>query len=122
MKKKILVVEDEPGMVMLLKARLESRGYRVYSAKDGIEGIQKAKELHPDVILLDVMMPRLDGYSMAQRLKEDDTTTSIPLVVVTIKEAMRPLFKKLGVDYFFTKPFEDEELLSAVKRILSDER
>ena len=66
-------------------------------------------------------MPKLDGYSMAQRLKEDDVTTGIPLVVVTVKETMRPLFEKLGVSNFFTKPFEDEELLGTVERILANE-
>jgi DNA-binding response OmpR family regulator len=119
-KKKILVVEDEPDLVLMLKERLKSEGYRVEAAFDGMEGIEKAKRIRPDLILVDVMMPKLDGYSMAQRLKEDDLTTGIPIIVVTIKETMRELFQKLGVNNFFTKPFDTEELLRAIKGILAD--
>jgi DNA-binding response OmpR family regulator len=119
-KKKILVVEDEPDLVLMLRERLKSEGYRVEAAFDGMEGIEKAKRIRPDLILVDVMMPKLDGYSMAQRLKEDDLTTGIPIIVVTIKETMRELFQKLGVNNFFTKPFDTEELLRAIKGILAD--
>lgn len=119
MKKKILIVEDEKDLILMLRERLESEGYEVHSAPDGIEGIKKAKALRPDIILVDVMMPRLDGYSMAQKLREDDLTTGIPIIAVTIKETMRELFKKIGVNHFFTKPFNDEELLSAIKNILA---
>lgn len=121
MKKKILIVEDEPDLVLMLKARLESEGYEVYSAYDGIEGIKKTKKIKPDVILVDIMMPKLDGYSMAQRLKEDDSTTSIPIIVVTIKETMKDLFTKMGINHYFTKPFKTEELLDAIKRVMSEE-
>lgn len=119
MRKKILIVEDEPGLVLMLKARLESEGFQVHSAADGIDGIKKAKTIRPDIILVDIMMPKLDGYSMAQRLKEDDITTGIPIVVVTVKETMKDLFKKIGVNHYFTKPFNDEELLGTIKNILS---
>lgn len=122
MKKKILVVEDEPGLVVMLRARLESEGYKVYSAFDGLEGIKQAKKLKPDIILVDIMMPKLDGYAMTQRLKEDDITTGIPIIVVSIKETMKDLFRKIGVNCYFTKPFSDEDLLSAVKKIVSDKK
>jgi len=117
-KKKILIVEDEPDIVLVVKARLESEGYEVHSAADGIAGIAKAKSIRPDVILVDVMMPKLDGYSMAQRLKEDDVTTGIPIIVVTIKDTMMDLFKKIGVSYYFTKPIDMDALLSAIKCII----
>lgn len=119
-KKKILIVEDEPDLVLMLKERLKSEGYNVEAAFDGVEGIEKAKKTKPDLILVDVMMPKLDGYSMAQRLKEDDSTTGIPIIVVSIKETMKELFQKLGVNHFFTKPFDTEQLLSAIKNILAD--
>ena len=118
-KKKILIVEDEPDLVLMLKARLKSEGYDVYSAFDGIEGIKKTKELRPDLILIDVMMPKLDGYSMAQRLKEDDVTTGIPIIVVTIKDSMETLFRKIGINHYFTKPFKTEELLNTIKNVLA---
>lgn len=120
-KKKILVVEDEPDLVLMLKERLKSQGYKVEAAFNGLEGIEKAKKIKPDLILVDVMMPELDGYSMTQRLKEDDLTTGIPIIVVTIKETMKELFQKLGVNDFFTKPFDTEQLLSSIKNILADD-
>ncbi len=120
-KKKILVVEDEPDLVLMLKERLKSQGYKVEAAFNGLEGIEKAKKIKPDLILVDVMMPELDGYSMTQCLKEDDLTTGIPIIVVTIKETMKELFQKLGVHNFFIKPFDTEQLLSAIKNILADD-
>lgn len=119
-KKKILVVEDEPDLILMLKERLKSEGYKVEAAFNGLEGIEKAKKIKPDLILVDVMMPELDGYSMTQRLKEDDLTTGIPIIVITIKETMKELFQKLGVNNFFTKPFDTEQLLEAIKNILAD--
>jgi DNA-binding response OmpR family regulator len=116
-KKKILIVEDEPDLVLMVKARLESEGYEVYSALDGIEGIKKARAIRPDVILVDIMMPKLDGYSMVHRLKEDDMTTGIPIIVMTIKETMKELFKKIGVNHYFTKPVNMKDLLSAIRNI-----
>jgi CheY-like chemotaxis protein len=65
-------------------------------------------------------MPQLDGYSMAQRLKEDDLTTGIPIIVVTIKETMKELFQKLGINNFFTKPFDTDKLLGVIRTILAD--
>ncbi|MEI8175803.1 MAG: response regulator transcription factor [Candidatus Omnitrophota bacterium] len=120
MKKKILVVEDEPDLVVMLKARLESEGFSVESAGDGIEGIKKAKKIHPDIILVDFRMPKLDGYSMAQRLKEDDGTTGIPLIVISVTETVRDLFKALGVNYYFTKPLDIEHLLNTIRNVLGN--
>jgi DNA-binding response OmpR family regulator len=104
----------------MLRERLKSEGYNVEAAFDGLEGIEKAKKIKPDLILLDVMMPQLDGYSMAQRLKEDDLTTGIPIIVVTIKETMKELFQKLGINNFFTKPFDTDKLLGVIRTILAD--
>jgi DNA-binding response OmpR family regulator len=118
MKKKILVVEDEPDLVLMVKERLKSEGYRVYGAFDGLDGIKKAKRLKPDIILVDIMMPKLDGYSMTKKLKEDDATTGIPIIIVTIKETMKDLFASLGVKYYFTKPVETSELLKTIETVL----
>lgn len=119
-KKKILVVEDEPDLVLMLEARLQSEGYEVHSAFDGLEGIKKAKKVKPDIILVDIMMPKLDGYSMSKRLKEDDITTGIPIVVISSKDTMRGLFKALGVNHYFTKPIEMNELLTTIANILAN--
>lgn len=116
-KKKILIVEDEPDLVLMLKARLRSEGYQVYAAFDGLEGIAKAERLKPDVILADIMMPKLDGYSMAKRLKEADITTGIPLIIISVKETMKELFKGLGVNHYFTKPVNIDELLVVIKQL-----
>jgi len=119
-KKKVLVVEDEPDLVLMLEARLTSEGYEVYSACNGLEGIKKAKKVKPDIILADIMMPKLDGYSMSKRLKEDDVTTGIPIIVISVKGTMRGLFKALGVNHYFTKPIAMDELLSTISNILAN--
>ncbi len=119
-KKKILIVEDEPDLITMFKARFESEGYRVDSACDGLDGIKKTKKIRPDLILLDIRMPKLDGYSMAKQLKEDDLTTGIPIIVVSAKETMKAFFKELGINHYFVKPVDIPDLLRDIKNMLKE--
>jgi len=83
MKKKILIVDDEQEQIEFASAVVEENGYEAISAKNGVQGIEKARKEHPDLILLDIMMPQKGGIGMYQDLKEDETTRSIPVVIVT---------------------------------------
>jgi len=119
-KKKILVIDDEPDFVNLIRVRLEANGYEVIEAYEGEEGLKKAKAENPDVILLDIMMPKNDGYTLMRALKNKETTESIPIIVLTAKPGMRDLLVMEGVDDYIVKPFEDEELLLRIKKALKE--
>ncbi|MBI5555343.1 MAG: response regulator [Elusimicrobia bacterium] len=117
--KKILVVDDEPHVRILLKSRLEANGYAVVTAYGGTQALEKVKEEKPDLILLDIVMPDLNGYEVAQRLKSDPETAALPIIIFTASN-IRELEDKcrdLGVDYVIMKPFSPEVMLGMVKEL-----
>lgn len=121
-KKRILCIEDEPETTNLVKLILNREGYEVLGADGGEEGLQMVKDEKPDLILLDLMMPDMDGWQVYQHLKEDEDTKDIPVIVVTAK--VQSIDKVLGlqvakVDDYITKPFRPEELSERVKYVLS---
>jgi adenylate cyclase len=117
---RILAVDDTPENVEILRMRLEANGYEVVTAADGEEGVRKARELRPDLILLDIMMPKLDGISAVRLLKQDETLRSIPVILVTAKADTRDVVEGLdaGGDDYLTKPFEHRALLARVRSML----
>jgi len=119
-KKCILVVDDEPDIVTLVKSRLEANGYEVISAYNGKDGIEKALEAQPDMILLDLMMPIMDGYEAGQKLKDNPLTKDIPLILFTAASAEEVAKKGAetieAIDYV-VKPFDDAALLFLINRI-----
>lgn len=119
-KARILVVDDEDRNLRLMEAMLTPLGYEVILAHDGEEALQKVKEIPPDVVLLDVMMPRMDGFEVARRLKEDEETTIIPIVMVTALREVEDRVKALevGADDFLSKPVEKTELRARVQSLL----
>jgi len=118
MSKKILVIEDEPGILLSLKDEFESQGYTVYSAEDGEKGFKMAKQQKPDLIILDIMLPVLDGYEVCKRLRMEGDTTPIIMLTVKDKEIDRVLGLELGADDYVTKPFSLRELMARVKAVL----
>ncbi|MBT3182238.1 MAG: response regulator [Deltaproteobacteria bacterium] len=122
-KKKILVVDDEKSMTNLLKKRIESASYDVSIASDGQEGLNKARLEMPDLIVADVMMPRLDGYHMCRLLKFDEKYKNIPIIMLTSRDndQDRMTANAVGADAYVTKPFKGEELMSNIKKLLGDE-
>jgi len=119
-KPKILVVDDEDRNLRLMEAMLIPLGYEVILAGDGEEALEKVRDLPPDVILLDVMMPRMNGFEVARRLKEDEETTIIPIVMVTALREVEDRVKALevGADDFLSKPVEKTELRARVQSLL----
>lgn len=111
-REQILLVEDNDDIRAFVKEQILSFGYQVYEARDGIEGLEKAQELIPDLIISDIMMPRLDGYGVAKGLKEDEKTSHIPVILLTSKasEESRIAGLELGVDDYLLKPFNAKEL------------
>ena len=117
---RILAVDDTPENLEILCMRLQANGYEVVTAADGEEGLAKARELTPDLILLDIMMPKLDGISVVRMLKHDQSLRSIPVILVTAKADTRDVVEGLdaGGDDYLTKPFEHQALLARVRSML----
>ena len=113
----ILVVDDEEHIRNILEYNLSSYGYKVYQAEDGPTALELAREKKPDMILLDWMMPGLDGLQVLERLKADQRTKSIPVVMLTAKKILTDIVKTLyaGVDDYIVKPFEPEELRKIIR-------
>ena len=119
MPKKILAVDDEKHIVRLVQVNLERAGYLVVTASDGKEALEKVAEENPDLVVLDVMMPYMDGFEVLQNLRRNPSTRDIPVIMLTAKAQDADVFKgwQSGVDCYLTKPFNPMELLSFVKRI-----
>jgi len=118
MKKRILIIDDEEDMAFALVLQLQAGGYEASAAGDGAEGLKKARKEKPDLILLDIMMPKKDGYTFLIELKKDNTIKSIPVIVLTAKADMKDMFDVEGVKGYITKPFEDAELLAKIKEVI----
>jgi len=118
---KILIVDDESDIVSALTIRLESLGYEIISAEDGITALEKARSEKPDLILLDVMLPKLDGYKVCRMLKFDEKYKDIPIIIITAKgeELNRRMGMDMGANAYITKPFKPEDLTSKIKELLT---
>ena len=120
-KRKILAVDDEPNILLSLEFILEEEGYDVYTARDGDEALEVAASVRPDLILLDVAMPRRDGYEVCRLLREHPELAGVKVVMLTAKG--QPLEKKKGVevgaDLYVTKPFGAAELLEKIRTVLA---
>jgi two-component system alkaline phosphatase synthesis response regulator PhoP/two-component system response regulator VicR len=117
--RRILVVDDERHIVRLVQVNLERAGYEVLTAYDGIEAMEKVKTESPDMVVLDVMMPRMDGFEVLKNLQADPRYQNIPVIMLTAKAQDADIFKgwASGVSSYLTKPFNPRELLVFVERI-----
>ena len=117
---KILVVDDEINLIKLVRIRLEAHGHEVIVANDGKEGLEKAKSEKPDLIILDVMMPKMDGYLVCRLLKTDVLYMNIPIILFTGKaqDDFEEIGDKVGADAFIKKPFDSKVFLGKVEELL----
>jgi DNA-binding response OmpR family regulator len=118
MRKKILVVEDDAELVELLAYQLKKAGFAIGTAMDGIEALKKARTIAPDLILLDLMLPELDGFAVCEILRRDYATASIPIIMVTAQLA-RLAGLEAGANAYVTKPFQFKGLLRQIEALLS---
>jgi two-component system response regulator VicR len=123
--KHILCIEDETEMIDLIRLILGRRGYDVRGAAGGKEGLKAIRETHPDLVLLDLMMPDMDGWEVYQQMKAEEATRDIPVIVVTAKA--QSIDKVLGlhiakVDDYIAKPFSPQELLNSVEKVLGQKK
>jgi CheY-like chemotaxis protein len=120
MGKTILIVEDEPKNMTLTRDLLKISGYETIEARDGKEGVEKAKSTKPNLILMDIMMPKMDGYAACTAIKADQSTRHIPVVMLTAVgyDLNKKLAKQMGADGYVTKPFSRQQLLDAITPLL----
>ncbi len=119
MSKTILVIDDEPDFVAVLKSRLEAHNFDVQTAFDGYEGLQRIEKQKPNLIILDIEMPEMDGYTFVLEFKKKYTMKDIPIIVLTAKDELQDIFELEGIHSYLTKPFEHEDLLKRIKDYLS---
>jgi two-component system alkaline phosphatase synthesis response regulator PhoP len=119
-KHKILLVEDEENLREILKYQLENAGYQVYTAADGMEALNLARKYKVDLIILDLMLPKLDGFTVCRLLKFSEQYKKIPLIMITARTNPEDKERGLGMgaDFYFTKPLNKEELLEKIAELL----
>lgn len=122
-KPRILVVDDEPDLVTVLKIGLETEGYDVLTASDGEQGLALARQFMPDLLMLDLMLPRMDGYKVCRALKFDERYKKIPIFILSARsgETDRRLALELGADEFHSKPYNMRDLVARVRTRLESQ-
>lgn len=122
MSKTVLIADDEPNIVVSLEFLLEKDGYRVLLARDGHEALEAIQRERPDLVLLDVMLPRLSGYDVCQRIRQDPALSKLRVIMLTARGREVEVTKglALGADAYVTKPFSTRDLLEQVRRQLGD--
>ncbi len=118
---RVLVIDDEPDVLLLCKLNLEHAGHEVLGALEAAEGLALAREARPDVVVLDLMLPAMDGYQVLAALREDAATRDLPVVILTAKAQMKDRMRcwEDGASDFVTKPFPPEQLLDSLDRVMA---
>lgn len=121
MQKKILIVEDEESLLKLESILLTTRGYLVQGVSSGLAALEAVNEELPDLILLDVMLPKMDGFEVCERLKSDPVTRPIPIILLTAKKTPEDLTRgaEVGADQYITKPFKSAMVIDVIEQLLA---
>lgn len=119
-KNKILLIEDEPDQIEMIRMRLEANGFSVISAQDGAQGLRKASEEKPDLIILDVVMPHMDGFQVCNSLQQGEATKSIPILILTAsgRKDVEDKCLDCGAKCVLKKPYDSKELMSKINSLL----
>jgi DNA-binding response OmpR family regulator len=119
--KKVLAVDDKPNIIMLIKSKLKANGFEVITAYNGATALELAFSEKPDLVLLDIMMPNMDGFEVFQKLKENDSMKDVPVVFLTAsgQRSDESRAMEMGAKYFLTKPFSPNHLLEIVNKALN---
>lgn len=121
MARNVLIVDDDPAIRKVLSTTLELEGYDIQVAVDGEEALVRVGELVPDLMILDVMMPKLNGFDLLERLRAEEPTSNIPVILLTARSSQEDQWEgwRRGVDYYMTKPFDVEDLLRFIEYVFS---
>ena len=115
--RKILLADDEPQLALAIKIRLQARGYEVITARDGQEALELVATQQPDLVLLDVLMPGMDGYTCLRELNQRFGRGHVPVIILTARDRMKELFELEGIHDYLIKPFDYDDLLVRIERI-----
>lgn len=120
-RKKILIVEDEESLLKLESILLTSKGYEVRGVTNGRAALEALKEERPDLVLLDIMLPEIDGFEVCRRIKQDAETSQIPVIMLTAKKSRDDMARgeTVGADWYITKPFKSAMVIQTIQRFLS---
>ena len=116
--KKILIVDDEEQLALAVKIRLQSKGYQVLTAPDGRQALELIAQQQPDLVILDILMPVMDGYSCLRELNRRFGRGRLPVIILTARDRMKDLFELEGIEDYVIKPFDHEDLLVRIERVL----
>ena len=116
MKKKILVIDDDADVRSLAKIRLEASDFEVILASNGEEGFQKLETEKPNLVIVDIMMPKMDGYTLVQEIKARSSIRDVPIIILTSRVGMKDLFEIEGVSDYITKPYDVNDLLRTIRK------
>ena len=121
MKKRVLLIEDDPSSIRLVSYTLEQEGYEVLTAMNGLDGLKKVREEAPDLLVLDVMLPGLDGFEVCRRLRADEQTAGLPVLMLSAKaqEIDKTTGLKVGADDYLAKPADPSEIVARVANLLA---
>ncbi len=119
-RKRILVIDDEPDLVDMVKSFLQKKGYSIITAYDGKEALQMIRTEKPDLIVLDLMLPKMDGYRICRMVKFDEKLKHIPIVIISVRasDADKKMGREVGADDYITKPFDFKVLHSSIKGLI----
>lgn len=117
---KILIVDDEPEIIDVLKSRLITSGYEVCSARDGLEALEKVKSEKPDLIIMDVLMPRMTGFEAMKKIRESPESRGIPALVISAKGSMKAYFEDIAKVEFISKPYDARTLMSRIEALVGN--
>lgn len=119
--KRILIVDDEPHILRTLEDLLAAEGYIIYKASDGKKAVEQAEAVLPDLVILDVMMPKMDGFEVLKRLKKNESTMDIPIIMLTVKSTVQDVEQgiKLYAEKYISKPFNSESLIKEIEKSLA---
>lgn len=119
---KILIVDDNPDLIAVLKVRLEAFGFEIVVAEDGVKCLEKIASGKPDLILLDILMPEMDGFETLKKIKEDEKTKDIPIIMLTAKDKLDDVAKAnaLGAADFIVKPFDYRVMVEKIRKMLKN--
>ena len=120
-KKKILIVEDEESLLKLESILLTSRGYEVKGVADGRSALEAIAAVKPDLVLLDIMLPEMDGFEVCRQIKSNEATRHIPVIMLTAKKSREDMIKgeQVGADWYITKPFKSAMVIETIQRFLA---
>jgi len=113
--KKVFIVDDDAASVSSMRQFLEEKGYAVLNTSDGEQALNAIKEAIPDIIILDIIMPKIDGFTIAKQIRYDEATKKIPIIIFSISDAMKELFAIEGINDYLVKPVDNEKLLELIK-------